>query len=273
MNVVMNNGGAFIEVQGTAEGHAFRRHELDRAAGPGVRRLPAALRGTARGAAGRRDPERSAGTRPRDQDVACAAGPRDRQRRQAARAAGDPRAVARRGAAPVRIHAAPRPRRPAQSFVGERNPQGALRRAGGRTAGDRRRFGARSRRARRCAGRLLGTFRRSRVPDDAANNARLLRELAGVPDGGPRRALSLCDGVRRRGRTIRRRSSAQAAGKAGSRRLPAAAAVSATTRCSSSPERSGPPPNSQPGEKNRVSHRGQALRALVAALGGEERAW
>jgi ribonuclease PH len=30
MNVVMNNGGAFIEVQGTAEGHAFRRHELDR---------------------------------------------------------------------------------------------------------------------------------------------------------------------------------------------------------------------------------------------------
>ncbi|HVP32480.1 MAG TPA: ribonuclease PH [Steroidobacteraceae bacterium] len=29
MNVVMNNGGAFIELQGTAEGHAFRRHELD----------------------------------------------------------------------------------------------------------------------------------------------------------------------------------------------------------------------------------------------------
>ncbi len=29
MNVVMNNGGAFIEIQGTAEGHAFRRNELD----------------------------------------------------------------------------------------------------------------------------------------------------------------------------------------------------------------------------------------------------
>jgi ribonuclease PH len=29
MNVVMNNGGGFIELQGTAEGHAFRRHELD----------------------------------------------------------------------------------------------------------------------------------------------------------------------------------------------------------------------------------------------------
>jgi len=30
MNVVMNSGGGFVEVQGTAEGHAFRRHELDR---------------------------------------------------------------------------------------------------------------------------------------------------------------------------------------------------------------------------------------------------
>ena len=30
MNVVMNNGGGYIEVQGTAEGHAFRRHEFDR---------------------------------------------------------------------------------------------------------------------------------------------------------------------------------------------------------------------------------------------------
>ncbi len=29
MNVVMNDGAAFIEVQGTAEGHAFRREELD----------------------------------------------------------------------------------------------------------------------------------------------------------------------------------------------------------------------------------------------------
>ena len=30
MNIVMNDGGGFIEVQGTAEGHAFRRSELDR---------------------------------------------------------------------------------------------------------------------------------------------------------------------------------------------------------------------------------------------------
>jgi len=30
MNVVMNDGGGIIEIQGTAEGHAFRREELDR---------------------------------------------------------------------------------------------------------------------------------------------------------------------------------------------------------------------------------------------------
>jgi ribonuclease PH len=29
MNVVMNDGGAFVEVQGTAEGHAFSRNELN----------------------------------------------------------------------------------------------------------------------------------------------------------------------------------------------------------------------------------------------------
>jgi ribonuclease PH len=29
MNVVMNDAGAYVEIQGTAEGHAFRREELD----------------------------------------------------------------------------------------------------------------------------------------------------------------------------------------------------------------------------------------------------
>ncbi len=29
MNVVMNNAGHFVEIQGTAEGHAFRRDEMD----------------------------------------------------------------------------------------------------------------------------------------------------------------------------------------------------------------------------------------------------
>jgi ribonuclease PH len=42
MNVVMNEAGQFIEVQGTAEGHAFRRDELDNLldlAATGVRRI------------------------------------------------------------------------------------------------------------------------------------------------------------------------------------------------------------------------------------------
>src|ERR1700680_2215694 len=45
MNVVMNNGGGFVEVQGTAEGHPFRRHELDQMldlASQGISRLHAA---------------------------------------------------------------------------------------------------------------------------------------------------------------------------------------------------------------------------------------
>ncbi len=44
LNVVMNDGGAFIELQGTAEGHAFRRDELDRMldlADSGIRQLMA----------------------------------------------------------------------------------------------------------------------------------------------------------------------------------------------------------------------------------------
>ena len=48
MNVVMNDGGGFIELQGTAEGHAFRRDELDALlalAQKGVGELIAAQRG------------------------------------------------------------------------------------------------------------------------------------------------------------------------------------------------------------------------------------
>ncbi len=47
LNVVMNDAGAFIEVQGTAEGHAFRREELDRMlalAEKGIAELHAAQR-------------------------------------------------------------------------------------------------------------------------------------------------------------------------------------------------------------------------------------
>ncbi|MGR9071622.1 MAG: ribonuclease PH [Gammaproteobacteria bacterium] len=42
MNVVMNDAGAFVEIQGTAEGHAFRKDELDAMIGlaeRGIRQL------------------------------------------------------------------------------------------------------------------------------------------------------------------------------------------------------------------------------------------
>ncbi|MAA75433.1 MAG: ribonuclease PH [Salinisphaeraceae bacterium] len=47
MNVVMNDGGGFVEVQGTAEGHAFRRDEFDAMldlAGKGIGELVALQR-------------------------------------------------------------------------------------------------------------------------------------------------------------------------------------------------------------------------------------
>jgi ribonuclease PH len=47
MNVVMNEGGGFVEVQGTAEGNAFRREELDTMldlATTGIQQLLAAQR-------------------------------------------------------------------------------------------------------------------------------------------------------------------------------------------------------------------------------------
>ena len=47
MNVVMNDAGAFVEIQGTAEGHAFRREELDQLlalAGDAVQQLIALQR-------------------------------------------------------------------------------------------------------------------------------------------------------------------------------------------------------------------------------------
>ncbi len=54
MNVVMNDGGGFIEVQGTAEGHAFRREEMDALldlAGKGIAELVAAQRAALEAAA------------------------------------------------------------------------------------------------------------------------------------------------------------------------------------------------------------------------------
>ncbi|GIX34674.1 MAG: ribonuclease PH [Lysobacteraceae bacterium] len=55
MNVVMNDGGGLIEIQGTAEGHAFHRRELDALldlAEAGIRALIAIQRGALEGGEG-----------------------------------------------------------------------------------------------------------------------------------------------------------------------------------------------------------------------------
>ena len=107
--------------------------------------------------------------------------------------------------------------------------------------------------------------------DDEANNRKLLRELEDVADA-ERTARYRCamaylrwpqrPGADRLPGELGRR------GSAGCR---AAAADSATTRCSSSRVPRVRLPSSTRRQKNRVSHRGLALRALVAALGGAVR--
>ena len=82
MNVVMNNGGGFIEVQGTAEGHAFRRHELDALLNLAAERHREAVPAADRGAHGRLK-------RPTHiRHARSARGARHRQSRQAARVLG-----------------------------------------------------------------------------------------------------------------------------------------------------------------------------------------
>ena len=74
MNVVMNNGGGFVEIQGTAEGHAFRRHELDALldlAANGLRQLFALQIAGARAV-----DDREAGARPAATRASCASWPR-----------------------------------------------------------------------------------------------------------------------------------------------------------------------------------------------------
>ena len=96
MNVVMNSGGGFVEVQGTAEGHAFRRHELDRLldlATPGSPIHAAQHSARARETPGRRH----------------------RQSRQAARISRPARGIAVRLISLAEL-SCPRPRRPARAF-------------------------------------------------------------------------------------------------------------------------------------------------------------
>ena len=101
MNVVMNNGGAFVEIQGTAEGHAFRRHELDALLDLATAGIAQTVRAAGAGAAG-------PVTR-----VVLASGNAGKLREFAALLA--PLDLAARAAG--RSSASPRSRRPARTFL------------------------------------------------------------------------------------------------------------------------------------------------------------
>ena len=102
--------------------------------------------------------------------------------------------------------------------------------------------------------------------DDASNNALLLRELAACRCRRSRRALPLCDGVPALARGSLARDRASRVGRsyrpcgAWCRRFRLRPAVPRrTTGARTAAEL-------DPAEKNQRSHRGQALRGLVAAL-------
>ncbi len=101
---------------------------------------------------------------------------------------------------------------------------------------------------------------------DADNLNLLLRELAGVPDGAAPRALSLRAGVRARCRGSRPDRDRRCLGGPRARRRRAVRVALATTRIFQ-PEGCELSAAELPAaQKNAISHRAQALRALLAAL-------
>ena len=216
MNVVMTGAGRFVEVQGTAEGAAFSRDELDALLGLAAARHPRAdrARRSAAGLAWRRE-----------------AGARVGQSRQAAGDRRDARAARDRSGRASRARHR-RGRGAARHLSRERARQGAPcepRRAACRRSPTIPGL---------CVDALGGepgvhsAYYAGREGDreqrDARNNAKLLRELRNER----RRAYYvLRDGAGPSGRTIRSRSSPKASGTARSRARRAARTASATTRC------------------------------------------
>ena len=103
MNVVMNDGGGFIELQGTAEGHAFRREELERPARRWPRRASRELLAAQREALGALS-----------DGASREAGAGQRQRRQARGTARPARRQRLRACTRSPNSASPTPRKPAR---------------------------------------------------------------------------------------------------------------------------------------------------------------
>ena len=146
----------------------------------------------------------------------------------------------------------------------QRAAEGARGCRGDGPAGDRGRLGDRGRGARRRSRRALGALRRSR------------RERRGEPREADARgacrkraAVRVCAGVRRSGACGSRRCSSASAGD-GWRTRGAARAGSATTRrsCRMKTAQGRTMAELSDEEKDEISHRGRAVRALAAWLSG-----
>ena len=248
MNVVMNNGGGFIEVQGTAEGHAFRRHELDALLESRGRRNRATLRAADRGARGRLT--RSPHVRRPDASCSPAAIP--------ASCANSRVAGARAGStlvAPVRPWTSSRRRKPASPFSTTRSSRRAMPRGvtglpaiaddsgievdalGGAPGVHSARYAGEDAsddgQSRKLLNALEGAARRASAPRAIAASSCYVRERRRSASADRRRHLGRSDHRRtaRRGRIrLRPDSSCRAARRAPSRRCPQTRSIALSHR-------------------------------------------
>ena len=178
MNVVMTGDGAFVEVQGTAEGAAVRPRRARRAAGPGREGLR------------RPDPAPAGGARRAMSRVFLAS--RNAKKLAEMRRILAEHAARHRGARARRRDGVRRAGRGPADLRGQRAAQGARRPGRDRAAVARRRQRALRRRAQRHARGALGALVRRRPKDDDAQQPAAARPARRRARRAPRRRTSRC---------------------------------------------------------------------------------
>ena len=252
MNVVMNSGGAFIEVQGTAEGHAFRRHELDRC-------------WTLRRKASRDCMQHSieCPRRPRQRWSIATATPASCASSRAARR------LAVRAVQPGELGMAA-PEETGATFSRTRCSRRAMPPLSTGPAGTRGRFRTRSGRAGRRGRASIRRAMPARGADDAANNAKLLPSSPACRASSGGRATAACwcscDGAEDPAPLMAEALGRLHSGCAARQRRLRLRPVFLAARARARPRR-----ELDPAEKNRLSHRGKALRRCASIAGGASR--
>ena len=250
MNVVMTGAGGFVEVQGTAEGAPFSRAEIDAL-------LDARANGASRGCS-TRSARRSA-------PVIDARSSSRRTTPASCASSAAARAARHRGASRRRSSAIPEADEPHVTFVENALAKARHASALSAPAGARRRFRRVRRRARRRAGRAQRALRRRaevrraqqrEARRGAAGRRRSARALLLRARAGAPRRRSRADHRRRRLARHDRRCAARRGGFGYDPHFEDAA--TGLTGAELPLER-----------KNELSHRGKAMRALIARLDDE----